>query len=226
MMRLYDRDIKKMEDIILLGIGGHAHSVVDSIEHTGKYNIIGFLDKEEMQGKRFEDYRVLDTDGALRKYYDKGVRSAFITIGFMGYGDIRNRLYRQLKDIGYIIPNIIDSTAIISKHTKLGDGIFVGKKAVINSNSQIGSMSIINTGAIVEHDCTVGEFSHISVGSVLCGGVSVGTQTLVGANATVIQERRIGSYSIVGAGLTIRRDVEDYNIVYNRTNVQSQKRVN
>lgn len=31
-----------MENIILLGLGGHAHSVVDSIEQAGEYNIIGF----------------------------------------------------------------------------------------------------------------------------------------------------------------------------------------
>lgn len=50
-----------MEDIILLGLGGHAHSVVDSIEWAGKYNIIGFLDTKEMQGKHYKDYYVLDT---------------------------------------------------------------------------------------------------------------------------------------------------------------------
>lgn len=202
-----------MEDIILLGLGGHAHSVADSMEQAGKYNIIGFLDTEEMQGKRFRDYRVLDTDDALQKYFDKGIENAFVTIGFLGHGDVRNRLYRQLKDIGYKIPSIIDSTAVISRNVVLADGIFIGKKAVINANAQIGEMCIINTGAIVEHDCRVGGFSHIAVGSILCGGVSVGGQTLIGANATVLQERKIGSRCIIGSGTVVRKDVEDYHMV-------------
>lgn len=46
-----------MEDIILLGAGGHAHSVVESIEQSGKYNIIGFLDTEENHGKHFGRYQ-------------------------------------------------------------------------------------------------------------------------------------------------------------------------
>ena len=145
-----------MEDIILIGLGGHAHSVVDSIEQTGKYNIIGFLDTKEMQGKCFRDYTVLGTDDALKKYYDIGIRNAFVTIGFMGHGNIRNQLYKQLKDIGYTVPNIIDSTAVVSENAKLEEGIFVGKNAVINANAQIGRMCIINTGAIVEHDCKIG----------------------------------------------------------------------
>lgn len=198
-----------MEDIILLGIGGHAHSVVDSIERLDRYRIIGFLDTEEMQGKRFRDYRVLGTDDDLEKYYTDGVKNAFLTIGFLGHGDVRNRLYNRVKNIGYSLPNIIDSTAVLASDAILEEGIFVGKKAVINSNAQIGKMCIINTGAIVEHDCIVGEFSHISVGSVLCGEVQVGRESFIGANATVIQGRCIGDNCIIGAGMTIRMDVEE-----------------
>ena len=202
-----------MENIILLGAGGHAHSVVDTIEQGCKYNIVGFLDTEEMQGKYYRDYPVLDTDEAIKRYYDEGIRNAFITIGFMGHGDTRNRLYNQLKNIGYTVPNIIDNTAVVSKNAVLGDGIFIGKNVIINANARIGSMCIINTGAVVEHDCVIGEFSHIAVGSVLCGGVSVGSRTLIGANATVIQERTIGLGCIIGAGVTINRDVEAYKMI-------------
>lgn len=209
-----------MEDIILLGAGGHAHSVVDSIEQTGKYNIIGFLDTEEMQGKKFRDYCVLDSDDALQKYFDKGINNAFVTIGFMGHGNVRNHLYRQLKDIGYTVPNIIDDTAVVSKKAKLEDGIFVGKKAVINANAQIGRMCIINTGVIVEHGCRIGEFSHIAVGGVVCGEVIVGVQTLIGANATVIQERKIGNCCIIGAGTIISKDVQNNMIRYGTTEKQ------
>lgn len=203
-----------MKDIILLGIGGHAHSVVDSIEQTGEYNIIGFLDTEEMQGEHFRDYRVLGTDDELEKYYTNGVKNAFVTIGFMGHGDVRNKLYSQLKGIGYRLPNIIDSTAVVAADVGFEDGIFVGKRAVINANAQIGKMCIINTGAIIEHDCQVGEFSHISVGSVLCGNVKVGRESFVGANATVIQGRYVGDGCIIGAGMTIRRNVEDNHMLY------------
>lgn len=211
-----------MEDIILLGLGGHAHSVVDSIEQTGKYNIIGFLDKEEQRGKYYKDYRVLDTDFALQAFFDRGIRNAFVTIGFMGHGTVRERLYQQLKHIGYKMPNIVDYTAVISESAELEDGIFVGKKAVINADSKIGKMCIINTGAVIEHDCIVGEFSHVAVGSVLCGGVSVGERTLVGANATVIQERTVGNYCIIGAGTVIRKNVEDNSMAVDMKTVNIQ----
>ncbi len=198
----------------MLGLGGHAHSVVDSIEQDRKYNIVGFLDTEKMQGKRYKDYRVLDTDDALQKYFDNGIKNAFITIGFMGHGMVRNQLYQRLKDIGYNIPNIIDKTAVISENVEFEDGIFVGKKAVINANVKIGKMCIINTGAIVEHDCKIKSFSHIAVGSVVCGGVLIGEGTLIGANTTVIQQKVIGNKCIIGAGTVVSRDIQDNIIQY------------
>lgn len=203
-----------MEDILLLGLGGHAHSVVDSMEQAGEYNIVGFLDTEKMQGKRYKDYRVLDTDDALQKYFDSGIKNAFITIGFMGHGTVRNRLYQRLKDIGYNIPNIIDKTAVISENVELEDGIFVGKKAIINANVKIGKMCIVNSGAIVEHDCKIKSFSHIAVGSVVCGGVLIGEGTLIGANTTVIQQKVIGNKCIIGAGTVVSRDIQDNIIQY------------
>ena len=210
-----------MKDIILLGIGGHAHSVVSSIELARKYNIVGFLDKKEMGDRCIGAYYVLGTDNDLERYYVDGVRNAFVTIGFMGRSDIRNRLYRKLKAIGYNIPNIIDISAIVAENVKFGEGVYVGKRAVINADAKIGKMCIINTGAIVEDNCQVGAFSHISVGSVLCGNVTVGSEAFIGANATIIQGINIGDNCIIGAGMTVRKNMEertlfnkDRNILY------------
>lgn len=196
-----------MENILLLGIGGHAHSVVDSIEQSGKYSIVGFLDKAEKRGECFRDYQVLDTDDALSKFYNSGIRNAFITLGYMGKDVIRSRLYYQLKRIGYTVPNIIDNSAIIASDISLEDGIFVGKRAVINANVYVEKMCIINTGAIIEHDCKVGAFSHISVGSILCGNVCVGKEVFVGANAVVIQGKNVEDKCIIGAGTTVVKNV-------------------
>ncbi len=197
----------------MLGIGGHAHSVVDSIESDGKYSVYGFLDIKDREGDRYREYKVVGTDDLLESYFKKGIKNAFVTVGYLGKGDIRNRLYLQLKKIGFNIPTIVDRTAVIAKDVILGEGTFVGKRAVVNSAAEIGKMCIINTGAIIEHDCKVGGFSHISVGSVLCGGVQVGGESFVGANAIVIQGKTIGNKCIIGAGITIRKDVEDNYVV-------------
>lgn len=202
-----------MKDIILVGFGGHAKSTIDCIEKTGQYKIIGYTDIKS--NKPYRDYPYLGNDDVLQQFFDKGVKNAFISVGYMGKGNLRQRIYEKLKEIGYILPTIIDSSAQIADDVQIGEGCFIGKGSIINSNALIGKICIINTGSIVEHDCIVDDFSHISVGSVLCGSVKVGQASFVGANATVIQGRTIGNKCIVGAGEVLKADLEDNSMFHN-----------
>ncbi len=208
-----------MEKIIILGQGGHAKSLVDIIEREQKYKIAGYIVnnvKTESGSRSINDLEkksghchVIGCDDDLEEIFHGGITRAAIGIGYMGKSDLREKLWKRLKDIGFSLPVICDPSAVISNHARIEEGCFIGKGAIINSGASIGKMCIINSGAIVEHDCVVEDFSHISVGSVLCGGVKVGKAAFIGANATVIQYRSIGSNCIIGAGMVVRKDIEN-----------------
>lgn len=189
-----------MEKIVLVGFGGHAKSVADCIEREGKYTIVGYTDIEEHVSK----YKYLGTDDVLQTVFDDGVKYAAVGIGYMGNGDLRNRLYDMLKAIGYKLPVIADPSAIVAESAQVGEGSFVGKNAVINAEAVVGKMTIINTMALVEHECVVGDFSHVAVAAVLCGQVKVGEAAFIGANATVIQGRTVGNKMLIPAGYVVR----------------------
>ncbi len=189
-----------MEDIVLVGFGGHAKSVADCIERQSKYRIIGYTDVE----KHTSVYPYLGTDDELNNIYESGVKNAVIAIGYMGKDNLRERLYEKVKKIGFELPVIVDPSAIVSSSAIVDEGTFVGKNAIINAEAYVGKMVIINTKALIEHECKVGDFSHIAVGAVLCGKVVVKNSGFVGANATVIQGRVVEERQLVPAGITIR----------------------
>lgn len=201
-----------MEDIVLVGFGGHAKSVIDAIERGGQYRIAGFTEMKVCG--EYHGYFCLGTDERLGEIFRGGVKNAFVCIGYMGTGHIRDSLYSRLKNIGFSLPVISDPSAVISENATIGEGTFVGKNAVINADAHIGKMAIINTASVVEHEVSIGDFSHIAVGAVLCGQTQVGHHCLIGANATVIQEKKIGDGSVVGAGSVVLRNVEDNEKVY------------
>lgn len=192
-----------MEDIILIGYGGHAKSVADCINRQGKYNIVGYTDYKKYDCR----YKYLGTDDILNELYEAGIKNAVICIGYLGKGNIRERLYIKLKKIGYNLPAIIDPSAIVSKSAHICEGVFIGKYAIINVDAYVGKCCIINTGAIVEHECCIDDFTHIAVHSVLCGQVSIGKACLIGANATVIQCIKVPDNVVVPAGSVVRRQV-------------------
>ncbi len=202
-----------MKKIILVGAGGHALSVIDSIHSNNKYEIIGVTDLDCI-GDKLLSYEIIGNDNILQSIFDSGVKYAFVTVGSIGNTSLREKLFNMLKGIGFILPPIIDVSSNIGSDVMLGEGVYIGKKTVVNPNSNIGNMSIINTGAIIEHCCFIGEFTHIAPGAVVCGDVKIGARTHVGANATVIQGTNIGDNSIVGAGSIVTNDVPGKVIAY------------
>lgn len=194
-----------MEDIILIGFGGHAKSVIDTIEANNEFNIIGYTDIEDRG--LYHGYSWLGNDDSLNEYYEKGVRYCFICMGFMGKGRIIDTLYDKVKNIGYVLPVIIDKSAVIGKSVQIGEGSYIGKLSVINADSRIGRMCIINTGVIVEHENLINDFTHVAVGATLCGRVTIGAHCLVGANSTVIQNVSIENEVIIGSGSVVLHDV-------------------
>lgn len=201
-----------MEELVLIGFGGHAKSMADSIEKAGIYHIAGYTDPENRC--EYHGYKWLGTDEDLLRLFQDGIRSAAVSVGYLGKGNLRNRLYERLKQIGYQLPVILDPSAVLGEDVTIGEGTYIGKRAVINTGVQIGKMSIINTGAVVEHESKVGEFTHIAVGSVLCGNVSVGKRCLVGAGAVVIQEVKIEDEAVIGAGSVVLDHVKRKETVY------------
>lgn len=197
-----------MEQVLVLGHGGHAASLVDILEREKKYKIAGYVVNERTASCSIE-YPIIGTDDDLMNLFQRGIKNAVVGVGYLGKSDLREKLYEHLKKIGFCLPIIRDPSAIVSEHVEIGEGTAIGKGAIINTGAEIGKMCIINTGAIIEHDCIVKDFSHISVGTVLCGNVQVGKASFIGANATVIQGKVIDSKCIVGAGTVIRKDVKN-----------------
>lgn len=196
-----------MEKIILIGAGGHAKSIIDSIEQTGIYQIIGFSEKKKDESVNYRGYKIICTDDELEELYKSGVQNAFITIGYMGNSNLREKLYYKLKSIGFNLPSIVDNSAILAIDVQIGKGCYIAKGTILNSQTFINDLAIINTGAVIEHECYIGFNTHIAGNSTICGNVNVGNNVFVGASSTVIQGVKIGDNTIIGAASKVIHDV-------------------
>lgn len=187
-----------MRDIVIIGFGGHAKSVADSIERTGEYKIVGYTDVQE--DTSCDRYEYLGTDDMLEDIYARGVKCAAVCVGYMGKGDVRDRLYDMLKRIGFELPVITDPSAVVSETAEIGEGTFIGKGAIVNAEAKVGKMCIINSKALVEHEDIIGDYSHVAVGANLCGQVKLGDHVFVGSGAVVVQSVTVDSGTRIKAG--------------------------
>lgn len=187
-----------MEEIIIIGGGGHAKVLIDCLEQENQYKIAYVVDDNldlyDVLGYRIHPRHHLHSFSNL---------SLIIAIG----NAATRKKIADAYDARFV--TTIHPSAIFSKYAKLGEGSQIFAGAIVNAGATIGKHCIINTGAIVEHDCLIHDFVHLSPSSSLAGGVTVGSSTHIGIGATVIENITIGSNVIIGAGAVVVDDIPD-----------------
>lgn len=186
------------EKIVLIGGGGHCHSVIDVIEQENRYEIIGIVDTKENIGKKVLNYDVIACDDDLEMIFET-CKNAIITVGQIESNKIRVKIYNTLKQIGFNLPVIISPFAYVSKHSMIDEGTVVMHHALINANVKVGKNCIINSKALIEHDSIIEDNCHISTASVINGGVVVKENSFFGSNATSKQGIEIDGFIKAGS---------------------------
>lgn len=200
--------------LLLIGGGGHCHSVLDSVLATNEYNQIGVVAKDQdnyndLLEDSFVATYLIGTDKDLTKLYDEGWNEAFITLGSVGSTKGRRFLFSVIEKNGFVMPIVVDPSAIVSDKAKISAGVFIGKRAVVNAGSNIGVGAIVNSGSIIEHDCEIGDFAHVSPGATICGQVTVSEDSHIGAGSVVRQGVSIGRGALIGAGSVVVKNIPD-----------------
>jgi sugar O-acyltransferase (sialic acid O-acetyltransferase NeuD family) len=201
-----------MNNIVLIGGGGHCGAVIDVIEEMGQYRIAGIVDVEAKLGTLVRGYKIMATDDDLGKLVPE-FRNFCLTTGHVGSARLRTELYRKLKDLGAVLPVIKSPFARVPSLAKIGEGTVIMHNSVVNVGTVLGVCNIINTGAIVEHDCTIGDHCHIAPGAVITGACKVLSGSFIGAGSVVIPGITVGVNAIVGAGSTVINDVANNTLV-------------
>jgi len=187
-----------MQDILLIGAGGHCRSVIDVIEQEAKYKIVGIIDKKELIGKDISGYKIIGCDNDLQELH-KQCSYALVTIGHVYSNNIRVRLFNRLKEIGYILPSIISPLAYISKNSSVDEGTVIMHHALVNSHVKIGYNCIINSKALIEHDSVIEDNVHISTSATINGGCIVKADTFFGSCSTTKESAIVSGFIKAGS---------------------------
>jgi sugar O-acyltransferase (sialic acid O-acetyltransferase NeuD family) len=200
-----------MEEIILVGGGGHCKACIDVIELEGKFRIAGIVDVKEKIGQSVLGYRIIASDENLADLA-KEYKNFLITIGHIKSPTKRVGLYRTLKKLNVKFPVIVSPLAYVSKHSFIGEGTIIMHGAIVNSGVKTGVNCIINSKALLEHDVKVGNHCHISTGAIINGNSQIGSFSFVGSGSVISNGITITDNVIIGAGAVIVTDINESGI--------------
>lgn len=201
--RYQSGSIKFLEhDIIIFGAGGHASQCLEIIEESN-YIFRGYVAnkyEEEFEslvlGSDFEDLKLMHSDG---------LRNIVIGFGQLDNLEARYKLYSQLKEKGFVLPNLISKQASVSKYLKLAEntGVQIFQGAVIGPNVVLRDNVVVNSNSTVSHNSIIGVGSFIAPGAILAGSVVVGDFALVGMGATIYMNVSINAHKIIPNGTNV-----------------------
>jgi len=194
--------------VIVLGGGGHAKVVIDSLLAAGA-TVAGLCDPALQAGTIGPlATRVLGGDEALDGFTPAEVFLAN-GVGSTGSTELRRTVFERAKARGFEFATVVHPSAVIGREVSLEEGAQVMAGAVVQPGTVLGRNCLVNTRASVDHDCIVGAHAHIAPGVTLCGGVRVGAGAHVGTGGSVIQGIEIGASSLVRAGTATTAPVPD-----------------
>lgn len=200
-----------MNDVIILGAGGHGRVVLDILLRAKLHRPIGFIDNNtRIHGRRIDGLPVLGGPDLLSDMRKRGISHAIIAVGDNG---ARRDLARTLESNDFELVCAIHPSAQLACSVTLGRGVVIAAGAMVCAHCQIGDYAILNTGCIVDHESMIGTAAHVCPGVRLAGHVTVESGAFIGIGATVIQNVRIGFEAVVGAGAVVVKDVDPMTTV-------------
>ena len=191
----------------MIGCGGHAKVVVDSIVRQG--GIVDWIVDENPQARSLLGIPILNPE-------DLEAKSLGLMFFIVAIGDNSTRRMKYLSFVaaGHEPFTVIHPGSIVSERADIGSGSLVGAGAVVNPAVEIGVNCIVNTSASIDHDCQIGDHCHIGPGARLPASVVVEDGVFIGAGATVLPGIEIGSNATIGAGSVVTRNVANNSTVF------------
>lgn len=185
--------------VVIIGAGGHARVVADTVSICGD-TVIGFLDDSDVKN---EKVNVIGKTADAINYCD-GETELFVAIGNCA---VREKIMSSLPNAKWY--TAIHPSAVISPSAVIGEGTCIMPNAVVNNSAVIGRGAIINTCASVDHDDVIGDFVHIACGAHLAGAVTVGKGTWVGIGSTISNNVSVCENLMIGAGTVVVKDITE-----------------
>ena len=196
-----------MQNIVIIGAGGHAKVLIDIVESRADAKIAGLIGRQEDVGGSVMGHAVLGSDEDLVDVLSVGTADAVL----IGLGDPAQRV-RLHGEISQKLPNVaygiaVHKQAYVAPDVVLGPGTVIMAGATVNPCCRIGAHCVVNTNASMDHDSVMEDFANLGPNAATGGNVRIGKAAVIGLGASINQGVDIGDNGIVGSGSVVLKDV-------------------
>ena len=149
--------------VVILGGGGHARMLIESLALSGGARIVGVLEaRGRARGGKVLDVPVIGDDTLLPVLKRRGVTHFVVGRGGVADNAPRRALFEEAVRYGLRPLTVVHPSAMVSPWAVLEEGAQLLPGCVVNAGTRVGANAIINSGVIVEHDNVIGAHAHLA----------------------------------------------------------------
>lgn len=209
--------------LVIVGTGLFAEVACSYFEELAGYEVVAFACHEayktadEIYGRR------LFSIENLEHLFEPADVEVFVAIGYGQMNRMRQRVYEEMKGLGYRCATFVHPDVRIWSSTTVGDNVFIFEDNTIQPFTKIGNDTILWSGNHVGHHAFIGNHCFISSHVVISGSCKIGNNVFIGVNATLHDSITIADECLIGAGAIMVKSTKPKQVyVSERTKVFSK----
>jgi sugar O-acyltransferase (sialic acid O-acetyltransferase NeuD family) len=208
--------------IIIFGTGETARLAYEYFSHDSSYSVIAFaVNKEHKQSDNFLNLPLEEIENLEKKFHPDEYLG-FVALGSGHLNRDRQKVFGQVKGLGYKCASYISSKAFRWRDVQIGENCFIMENNVLQSGVKIKDNVTLWSGNHIGHLSTIESHCFISSHVVISGNCSFGQNCFVGVNSSFADGVKIGKDNFIGLGTIINHDTENDSVYTGNPGVKSK----
>ncbi len=197
-----------MESIVIVGTGDYAEMAYQYLKRDTNIKVVAFsVEKAFNTVGEFCKLPVVDFE-KITNYFSQNTHKLLIAIGPNKVNTVRERLYKEAKDIGYGFVTYISPRANVWDKNAIGENSFIFDGCVVEPNVSIGVNTVLWSGTVVAHHSVIGDHCFLAPSVAVSGKITIKNNCFIGINATIRDHVVVEQYCIVGCGAVIKKNTK------------------
>lgn len=210
--------------LIIVGNTANARVAHFLFEKDTHYEVCAFVvNKEYLTVRSLWGKPVVELE-SIKFTHPPDEYDAFVAIGYSEMNQLRERIYFQMKELGYTLPNYISPRCTFLSDEPIGDNNFILEDNTIQPFVKIGSNNVLWSGNHIGHEAVISDHCYITSHVVVSGFTVIERNCFLGVNSTIRDNIRIAPFTLIGAGAIIMNDTEEEAVYLPARSVKIDKK--
>ncbi len=199
-----------MKKLVILGAGSYCAAMIELAIECG-YEVTEILDDDS--SKTGTEILGVKVNGSIQRIFDSNMQGKNFLVA-IGDNPTRRKLMEKIRSEGGVTPTLIHPTSVISKSSRIGEGVYIQPHVVVWTSVCIGNDCIISPNVVIAHHSVLHNGCLSSTSSAIGANIEIGQDAFLGMSCNITTGvEYVGENALVGAGAVVIKNVEPNTVV-------------